>query len=67
MTELNGKIATEIADTLIANGYSTCTPEDVFDVQQHGSVAASTVGEEYDENLTDQIIDQLDVRGIPVP
>jgi len=67
MSELNGKIAAEIADTLVANGYSTCTPENVFEVQRHGSVSPSTVGEEYDENLTDQILDQLDSRGIETP
>jgi hypothetical protein len=65
-TTLNGRIATEIADTLKTNGYSTCTPEDVFEVQRYGSVAESTVGEEYDASLTDQIIDQLDARGIEV-
>jgi len=63
-TTLNGKIAAQIADRLVASGYSTCTPEDVWDVQQHGSISESNISSEYDEALTDQIIDQLDSHGV---
>lgn len=61
---LNGAIAAVIADRLVASGYSTCTPEDVWDVYRHGSVSEGTVGADYDEALTDQITDQLDAAGV---
>lgn len=64
---LNGKIAAQIADALVAAGYSTCTPEHVWDVYSHGTVTPGTVSEEYDEALTDQIIDQLDAHGVKTP
>lgn len=63
---LDDKIAAEIADLLVRNGYSTCSPEDVWDVSRYGSVNQSTVSDEYDEALTDQIIAALDARGIEV-
>lgn len=65
MSALNGKIAAQIADRLKANGYD-CSPEQVWDVYQHGSVSEGTVSAEYDDALTDQILDQLDNAGVKV-
>lgn len=67
MTTLNARIASEIAERLVVNGYDTCTPEDVFAVATHGSVDQGGISDEYDENLTDQILDQLDAHGIETP
>ena len=67
MTTLNDTIAAQIAARLVANGYPTCTFTDVYEVYRHGSVAEGTVSPDYDENLTDQIIDQLDSYGIKAP
>lgn len=67
MTTLTEPTAALIASLLVANGYSTCTPEDVFDVHRYGSVEPSTMSDEYDEKLADQILDQLDSRGIEPP
>jgi hypothetical protein len=67
MSTLNMPIAEQIAETLRANGYSTCTTQDVYDVYKTGSVDEGTVGPDYDEALTDQILDQLDAKGVELP
>jgi hypothetical protein len=59
---MNGKIAEQIAAEVRADGFPSCTAEDVFDVAQHGSVAEGIIGPEFDERLTDRIQEALDKR-----
>jgi hypothetical protein len=59
------EIAEIIAAQLVAR-YATCTPADVESVARHGSVDESIVGPDYDDALTDAILEQLDERGIAV-
>ena len=66
MTQLNEAIATQIAAQLVERGFSTCSIDDVYAVQRYGSVDESTMSDEYDERLSEQIIEQLDAYGIEV-
>lgn len=62
--ELTKELAEQIAAKMRHDGFDTCTEEDVREVQEFGGVAEGSIGEDYDEKLTDRIRHELDTHGV---
>ena len=60
----------ELAETIAASlrdGFDTVDAGDVRAVVKYGSVDEGNVSPDYDDALTDAIIEKLDEAGVPVP
>lgn len=63
----NPALQAEVAAAVKIKGdWDSVTAQDVLDVARYGSVSESVIGSEYDDALSEAILEELDSRGIQV-
>jgi hypothetical protein len=64
--KLTDALIAEVVAEVRQDGYDTVVADDVIAVAKYGSVDEGNISEEYDERVSDRILEALDARGVAV-